>query len=106
MGRLAWRSYWALLMCWLLVIVVWSLLRQDLRSGPLPGILVALPPFLIGLDLMVFSRSHEAICRSQVERHRWLELITMGGYSHRTFFVTGIGVLVGSLALAGWIATR
>jgi len=106
MGRFAWRSYWSLLICWLLALVVWSLLGQGPRSGRLPGILVTLPPFLIGLDLILFSRSHEAICRSHVERHRWLEVVTMGGYSHRTFLATGIAVLVGSLALAGWVASN
>lgn len=105
MGCLAWRSYWSLLICWLLALAVWSLLPQGLRNGPLPAILIALPPFLIGMDLMLFSRSHEAICRSHVERHRWVKLVTMGGYSHRTFFATGTAILVGSLALAAWIAS-
>ena len=106
MGRLAWRSYWGLLVCWLLAVVGWSMLGQGLRRGLLPAVLVALPPFLIGLDLMLFSHSHEAICRSHVERHRWVRLVTMGGYSHRTFFATGIAVLAGSVALAAWIASR
>lgn len=105
MGRLAWRSYWSLLVCWLLALVVWSLLRQGLQGGPLPVILIALPPFLMGLDLILFSRTHEAICRSHAERHRWVKLVTMGGYGHRTFIATGIAVLVGSLALGVWIVS-
>jgi hypothetical protein len=39
---------------------------------------------------VLFSESHERSCAREVARHRWLRLVTMGGYSRRTFLITGL----------------
>ncbi len=74
------------------------------RLGRRQGLLVPLPLLLAGVDLVVFSRSHEEICRAHVARHGWLRLVTFGGYPAWMFATTGVAMVAGAVWLGIWIA--
>ena len=104
--RLAWRVYWWTIAAWLVVLLLYVVLRRSVENNLLWGIVLSLPLFLAGLNLVVFSRTHEQICAIEVARHRWLRLITMGGYSRRTFLITGLIALATSVVLGVSIAGK
>jgi hypothetical protein len=106
MDRLAWRGYWWTIAAWLFVLLLYVGVRPSVENRLLWGIVLSLPLFLAGLNLVVFSRSHEQICAIEVARHRWPRLITMGGYSRRTFLITGLIALAMSVLLGVSIAGK
>lgn len=106
MDRLAWRSYWGLLLVWVTTVVLWSVLHRGLQAGPVWGVLVPLPLVLAAVDLIVFRRSHEAVCRAHVARHSWLRVVTLGGYPAWAFVATGVCLLPLAAWLGFWVATR
>ncbi|MDQ2914890.1 MAG: hypothetical protein M3T56_16810 [Chloroflexota bacterium] len=99
MNRLAWRAYWWTIAGWLTALVLYVVLRQTVENKLLWGLLLSLPLFLAGINLVLFSESHEQICAIEVARRGWLRLITMGGYSRRTFLITGLIAVAMSLLL-------
>jgi len=106
LSRLAWRGYWWTIAGWLLALVVYLALRQSVENKVLWGIVLSLPLFLAGINLVLFSESQERICASEVARHRWLRVVTMGGYSRRTFLITGLiavamSILIGVSLVGG-----
>lgn len=100
MNRLAWRAYWWTIAGWVLVLVLYLALRQSVDNKLLWGIVLSLPLLLAGLNLVLFSESHEQICAIEVARHRWLRIVTMGGYSRRTFVITGLIAVAMSIFIA------
>ena len=88
------------------VLLLYIVIRRSVENNLLWGIVLSLPLFLAGLNLVVFSRTHEQICAIEVARHRWLRLITMGGYSRRTFLITGLIALARSVVLGVSIAGK
>ena len=99
MGRLAWRGYWWTIAGWLFALAIYVALRQSVESRLLWGLVLSLPLFLAGINLVLFSESHEQICASEVARHRWLRVVTMGGYSRRTFLITGLIAVAASILI-------
>jgi hypothetical protein len=101
----AWWAYWFLItvsgVAWLAAAVIarssggiGSLLAQ-----PLWAIILLLPPLAAGINLIAYRQRHEEVCRIEVTRHRWLALATRGGYSARTFALTGVVLVVFSVAV-------
>jgi len=99
LDRFAWRGYWWTIAGWLVVLVLYLALRQSVENKLLWGIVLSLPLFLAGLNLVLFSASHEQACAREVAQHRWLRVVTMGGYSRRTFLVTGLVAVAMSILL-------
>jgi hypothetical protein len=95
----AWWIYWSSIA---VAAVVWigSVLlggRDGLRAlldQPIGLVILILPLVVAGLNLIMFRGSHEEVCRLEVQRHRWLRMMTGGGYSARTFLLTGVVLLV------------
>jgi hypothetical protein len=100
MDRLAWRVYWWTIAAWVVVLILYVALRQTVESRLLWGIVLSLPLLAAGVNLVLSSGSHERLCAIEVDRHRWLRVITMGGYSRRTFLITGL-LAVGLSVLLG-----
>jgi hypothetical protein len=100
LGRLAWRAYWWTIAVWLLALVIYVALRRSVESTLLWGLVLSLPLFLAGINLVLFGESHEQICAREVARHRWLRVVTMGGYSRRTFLITGLIAVAMSILIA------
>jgi len=89
---------------WLGVAVVGG--RDGIRSAlgqPIWAAVLLAPIFLAGLNLVAFRAWHEAVCRMEAERHRWLSIMVGRGYSARTFALTGVVLLVIGMGLAVWI---
>jgi hypothetical protein len=101
--RAAWNAYWAAFAVFVVVLVVFALARE---AGIVWGPIVAAPLLAAGINLVVRSESHERICTIEVGRHRWLRLLTMGGYSRQMFVVTGAAEIALGLVLIFWIAAR
>lgn len=101
--RAAWNAYWAALGLFVITFLAFAAVRG---SGITFALAVALPLLAAGIDLVGYSASHERVCAIEVSRHRWLRVITMGGYSARAFLATGIVEIAGAIAIALWIATR
>jgi hypothetical protein len=99
LNRFAWRAYWWTIVGWVGVLVLYLAFRQRAENTLLWGIVLSLPLFLAGLNLVLFSESHEQACAREVARHRWLRVVTMGGYSRRTFLVTGLIAVAMSIFL-------
>jgi hypothetical protein len=99
LNRFAWRAYWWTIAGWLLALGLYLVFRQSVENKLIWGTVLSLPLFLAGLNLVLFSESHEQICAIEVARHRWLRLATMGGYSRRTFLITGLIALAMSILL-------
>jgi hypothetical protein len=104
----AWWAYWLTLavgaLLWIGVAVVGG--REGIRTAvgqPIWGAILIAPIFLAGLNLVTFRRTHEVVCRTEAERHRWLSVMVGRGYSARTFAATGIVVLVLGVALVVWV---
>jgi len=101
----AWWTYW---LTFGLAAVLWIGVAIAAPAGgvgailaqPLWMILLFAPLVVAGLSLIVFRESHETICRLEVARHPWLRYLVGGGYSARTFAITGfvllglVGVLI------------
>jgi hypothetical protein len=102
--RVAWRVYWWTLALWVAAIVAYVVFRRTLANSLVWAIVLSLPLFLAGLNLALFSRSHERVCAILVARHRWLRTITMGGYGRTTFLTTGLAAMAASFILAFSIA--
>ena len=66
-----------------------SLLKQ-----PLGLAILLLPIVVAGVNLIAYRASHEEVCRLEVERHPALRFLVGGGYSARTFALTGGALLV------------
>lgn len=94
--RAPWNVYWLALGAFLVVLAA-----QAVAGGRGLGwaIAVALPLIVAALDLILFNRSHERVCATETRRHRWLHVLTMGGYDARTFALTGIALLLLAVAL-------
>ena len=101
--RTAWNAYWAAFAVFVLVLIAFALARG---AGLGWGLVVAAPLLVAGGNLVVRSDSHERVCAIEVGRHRWLRLLTMGGYSRRMFLATGVAEIVFAVALMLWIAGR
>jgi hypothetical protein len=94
----AWRAYWLTIgvatVLWIGVGVAGP--DRGMRAileQPLWLILLLTPLVVAGVNLVVFRRSHETICRLEVDRHPWLRYLVGDGYSARTFALTGIALL-------------
>lgn len=101
--RAAWDAYWVAFGVFAAVFVAFALARG---GGIFWGVIVAAPLLAAGVNLVGRSESHERICAIEVGRHRWLRLLTMGGYSRRTFFATGLAEIALAVFLLVWIAAR
>ena len=101
--RFAWNLYWASFAVLVLVLVAFLLARG---AGIMWAIAVALPLLAGGANLFLRADAHERVCAIEVSRHRWLRLLTMGGYSRRAFLATGVLEIVAALVLGAWIAAR
>ena len=99
MDRLAWRAYWWTIAGWVLALILYVVLRRTVENNLLWGVVLSVPLFVAGLNLALFSGSHERVCAIEVGRHRWLRAITMGGYSRRTFLITGLAAIALSVIL-------
>ena len=100
----AWWVYWATLVVgaaiWIGALVVGG--RDGLRSmlaNPVGLAILVLPIAAAGVNLVLYRRSHEEVCRLEVERHRSFRLVAGNGYSATAFAVTGVALLL----LAGGI---
>ncbi len=85
----AWWSHWLTLtvgaVLWIGVAVVGG--REGIRTALDQSIWAAIllaPIFLTGLNLVAFRPTHEAVCRMEAERRRWLSVVVGRGYSART----------------------
>jgi hypothetical protein len=101
----AWWAYWLTLavgaVVWIGVVVAAG--REGLKTAldqPLWATILLAPIFLAGLNLVVFRRTHEAVCRLEVERHPWLSRLVGRGYSAGTFALTGLVLLGLGVVLA------
>ena len=104
----AWWSYWGTLVVgtilWIGVALVGG--RDGIKtalSQPFWAAIFLAPIFLAGLNLVVFRRTHEVVCRMEAERHRSLSLLVGRGYSARTFALTGLVLLGSGVALVVWV---
>jgi len=94
----AWWTYW---LTFGLAAVLWIGAAISAPAGgmrailaqPLWMILLLAPVVVAAINLIVFRESHEEICRLEVARHPWLRYLVGGGYSARTFALTGLGLL-------------
>ena len=104
----AWWAYWLTLafgaVLWIGVAVAAG--REGIRTAlgqPIWAAILIAPIFLAGLNLVAFRRTHEVVCRLEVERHPWLTLLVGHGYSARTFALTGLVLLAFGVALVFWV---
>ena len=100
----AWWAYWLIVaigaLLWIAFAVVGG--REGIRTAlgqPIWAAILLAPIFLAGLNLVVFRQTHEVVCRIEAERHRWLSVLVGGGYSARTFAVTGLSLMALGVAL-------
>jgi hypothetical protein len=106
----AWWAYWLTIG---VAAVLWIGVAIAAPEGGMRAILnqpawlvLLLAPLVVaGLNLIVFRESHEEICRLEVARHPWLRYLVGGGYSARTFALTGIGLLALVGVLIAAVAT-
>jgi hypothetical protein len=102
----AWWTYWVLIAAAAVTWVAGGVLARSagglewLLGQPAWAIALIGLPLAAGLNLILYRQSHEEVCRLEVDRHRWLDILTGGGYSARTFLLTGFALVVASLALA------
>jgi hypothetical protein len=101
--RTAWNAYWMTFAVFVVALVALSVTRG---GGIVWGLIVAVPLVVAGANLVARSDSHERVCAIEVGRHRWLGLLTMGGYSGRTFLATGLVEIGFAVVLVFWIASR
>ena len=47
----------------------------------------------VGVNLVVYRRSHEEVCRIEVEQHRSLRMVAGNGYSANAFALTGLALI-------------
>lgn len=106
----AWWAYWLTLAIgaalWIGALVVGG--RDGIRTAlgqPLWAVILLAPIFIAGLNLVAFRQTHEVVCRMEAERHSWLKGMVGGGYSARTFALTGIVLLILGIALVVWIVS-
>ena len=103
----AWWAYWLTLIVgasiWIgLAIAVGRVGVKTALDQPVWATILIAPIFLAGLNLVIFRRSHEVVCRLEVERHSWLSRLVGRGYTARTFALTGLMVLAfGVVLVAG-----
>ena len=100
----AWWAYWATLgvgaAIWVGAAVVGG--RDGLRSllaDPAGLAILVLPIVAAGLNLVLYRRSHEEVCRLEVQRHRSFRLIAGNGYSARAFGLTGVALILLAVAI-------
>ena len=104
----AWWAYWLTLAIgaalWIGALVVGGRGGISMALGqPLWAVVLLAPIFIAGLNLVAFRQTHEVVCRMEAERHSWLAAMVGGGYSARTFALTGIVLLILGVALVVWI---
>lgn len=106
----AWWSYWLTLAVgaalWIGIVLVEG--REGITtalSQPIWATILLAPIFLAGINLVVFRRTHEVICRMEAERHRSLSILVGRGYSARTFALTGLVLLGLGVAMVVWVVT-
>ena len=106
----AWWAYWLTLAIgaalWIGALVVGG--RDGIKTAlgqPLWAVVLLAPIFIAGLNLVAFRQTHEVVCRMEAERHSWLSALVGGGYSARTFALTGIVLLILGVALVVWIVS-
>ena len=94
----AWYAYWATfvvgLVIWFGVLVLGG--RDGFRSmlGSSLGLtILILPMVAAGINLILYRRSHEEVCRLEIERHRFLRLVAGSGYSASVFAATGAALI-------------
>jgi len=104
----AWWTYWLTLAIgaalWIGVAIASG--RDGLRAAlgqPIWALILIAPIVLAGLNLVVYRRTHEVICRLEAEHHHWLALLVGRGYSARTFALTGAALLALSGFLMVWV---
>jgi len=101
--RAAWNAYWEAFAVFVVVFVAFGLARG---AGIGWGLIVAAPLLVAGVNLVARSDSHERVCAIEVRRHRWLRLLTMGGYSKNMFLATGVAEVALAIVIGFWIAGR
>lgn len=69
-------------------------------------VILVLPIAAAGLNLVLYRRSHEEVCRLEVERHRSFRLIAGNGYSATAFALTGVALLLLAVAIVASQLTR
>jgi hypothetical protein len=101
--RAAWNAYWAAFAVFVVVLVAFGLGRG---AGIGWSLIVAAPLLVAGVSLVARSDSHERVCAVEAGRHRWLRLLTMGGYSRNMFLATGVAEIALAIMIGFWIAGR
>jgi hypothetical protein len=94
----AWWTYWATVVIGAVVWINAALVggREGIRLllGNPVGLTILLAPIVLaGVNLILYRRSHEEVCRLEVERHRSLRVVAGKGYSANTFAATGVALL-------------
>ena len=104
----AWWAYWLTLalgaVLWIGVAVAAG--SEGIRTAlgqPIWATILIVPIFLAGINLVAFRRTHEVVCRLEIERHPWLSFLVGHGYSARTFALTGLVLLAFGVALILWV---
>jgi hypothetical protein len=100
----AWWTYWLTIGIAVVAWVTAALLAPDgdvraALANPVVLVVLLAPLVAAGLNLVLFRNAHEEACRLEVQRHRWMRAIAGGGYSARSFALTGVAIL----ALVAWI---
>jgi len=103
----AMRAWWAFWLTLGTAAVLWlgaALLApdRDVRAALANRVVLVVllaPLVAAGLNLILFRNAHEAACRVEVQRHRWMRAIAGSGYSATSFAVTGVAIL----AFVAWI---
>lgn len=94
----AWWVYWVSIAVaaalWIGIGLVGG--RDGLRSAlgqPLGLAILVVPLIVAGVDLVLYRKTHEEVCRLEAERHGWLRAMVGRGYSATTFLWTGVALL-------------
>ena len=107
------RAWWVYWLCVAFAAVLWiavplviggAALRSLLADSRWLAVFVA-PLVVAGLDLVLFRATHEAVCRLEASRHRWLRALVRDGYSASTFLWTGVAVLGLAAVIVVGVAT-
>jgi hypothetical protein len=100
----AWWTFWATALLgavlWIAVPLVAG--RTGFRAvldDPLGLAALLLPLVAGGVNLILFRRTHETVCRVEAQRHRFFRAIAGDGYSARAFGVTGLVLLAVAVAV-------
>lgn len=99
------RTWWIFWSTVVLAAVLWIAVPlvagreafRSLLSQPLSLAILVAPVAAAGINLIIFRRTHEEVCRLEAQRHGWLRAVVGRGYSARLFAATGVVLLAVTL---------